>query len=73
MYKDCINKQKQLEREKSDKENIEEPLIEEKIIDAERDVEKSDNNKPTKKRKRKQIKVRIYNFDSTYVIMLHLG
>ena len=37
MYKDCINKQKQLEREESDKENIEEPLIEEKIIDAERD------------------------------------
>ena len=69
MYKDCINKQKELEREESDGDNAEEELNEEKIIDA----EKSDNNKPIRKRKRKQIKVHIYNFDNTYVCIIMFG
>ena len=47
MYKDCINRQKQLEREESDGENAEEKL----------NVEKSDKNNSARKRKWKQIKV----------------
>lgn len=51
-YKDCLNKQKQLEREESDEDNTEE-FNEDEIIEAEKP------DKATRKRKRKQVKVRI--------------
>ena len=55
MYKDCIDWQKQLEREDSDVE-------EEEIL--------MDTEKRTRKRKRKQIKVyECTIFDTTYLIL----
>ena len=67
VYKDCVHKQNQLEKKESDEDNAEK-LDEEKDLNGEHDEkdlnrekdlngEKLDKNKPTRKRKRKQIKV----------------
>ena len=62
VYKDCVHKQNQLEREESDEDDAEKDLNGEKELNGEHEEkdfngEKLDKNKPTMKRK--QIKVYI--------------
>ena len=71
MYRDCIDKQKQLEREESNGDNAENELDGENAEKEE--AEKLDKNKPTRKRKRKQMKVYIcVQFLTGHTLFLYL-